>query len=201
MKIVNFGCGPSPAVGVENIDGSLTVLLARVPLPAAVFGSRKDFVVAVRKCKVRFGLGRSINFRSCSLDGFYSSHALEHMSREQSVTLLSRVRLWLKPSGVLRVALPDLRRFTGSYAAGECDADEFIRDIGLAIDGLPWWSLAFGRACHRWMYDASSFSRLLTDLGYRQVRECAYSESKVPELARLDLPVRKSESFYVEAEP
>jgi hypothetical protein len=201
LKIVNFGCGPSPAFGVDNVDGSPTVLLARLPLPAAVFGSRRDFIEAIRKYKVRFGLDGNIKFPGCSLDGFYTSHALEHMPRERCLALLSRIRFWLKPCGVLRVALPDLKQFAHSYASGECDADGFVRKAGLAVDGLPWWSIAFGHAYHRWMYDASSFSRLLCDLEYREVRQYSYREGKITELARLDLPMRKNESFYVEAEP
>jgi len=57
---MNFGCGPSPFPGMLNIDGSPTVLLARLPLPAGAFGSRREFVNAVRKHRIRFGLGRSI---------------------------------------------------------------------------------------------------------------------------------------------
>jgi hypothetical protein len=200
-KIVNFGCGPSPSAGVLNIDGSPTVLLARLPLPAVAFGSRKEFIAAVRQHGVRYGLGRTIAFADRSLDGFYTSHTLEHMSRGQCVSLLSKVRCWLKPSGILRVVLPDLRRFNTQYAEGEFDADKFIQSMHLAIDGMPWWKMIFGHAYHRWMYDASTFSKLLSELGYSNVRQCVYGEGKVPGLVRLDLPERRSESFYIEAEP
>jgi hypothetical protein len=201
LKIVNFGCGPSPAGGVDNVDGSPIVLLAHLPLPAAAFGSRRDFVAAIRAHGIRFGLGASLSFPEHSLDGFYAPHALEHMARTQCVSLLSRVRRWLRPAGVLRVALPDLRRFMAAYATGESDADVFVSRLGLAIDGRRWWSVAFGHSYHRWMYDVASLCRLLAELGYGPVRECAYGEGRVPEVARLDLPERRAESFYVEAQP
>ena len=201
IKIVNFGCGPSPSAGVLNIDGSPTVLLARLPLPAATFGSRCEFVASVRRYNIKFGLGRRIKFAGESLDGFYTSHTLEHMPRSQCVSLLSKVRDWLKPSGMLRVVLPDLRRFNTQYAEGEFDADQFVRSIHLAIDGIPWWKVALGHAYHRWMYDASSFSKLLSELGYSNIRQCVYGQGKVPALVRLDLPERRSESCYIEAEP
>lgn len=200
VKIVNFGCGPLPVAGAENIDGSPTVLLARLPLPTAVFRSRKAFVAAVRKYNVRFGIARTISFPNGSLDGFYTSHTLEHLARPECVSLLSRAKRWLKPSGVLRVALPDLRRFATSYAAGEHDADEFVRSLGLAVNGSSWWSIAFGHSYHRWMYDARSLCHLLSQIGYQKIRECAFREGAIPELAQLDLPERKSESFYMEAE-
>lgn len=201
LRIVNFGCGPDPADDAENVDGSLTVLLARLPLPAASYGARREFVSAVRAYGVRFALGARLDFPEQSLDGFYASHVLEHMAREQCVSLLSRVRRWLRPGGILRVALPDLRRLASAYVAGETDADGFVRGLGLAIDGRGWWSVAFGHSYHRWMYDVASFSRLLTGIGFSQVLHCECGRSGVPELARLDLPARAAESFYVEAEP
>ncbi len=41
LRIINFGCGPSPAPGIRNIDGSPTVLPAHLPLPTT-FGSRSS---------------------------------------------------------------------------------------------------------------------------------------------------------------
>ncbi len=48
MTIVNFGCGADPSPGCVNVDGSLTVLLARLPIPASLFGARARFVAAIR---------------------------------------------------------------------------------------------------------------------------------------------------------
>jgi hypothetical protein len=201
LNIVNFGCGPYPISGVQNIDGSLTVLLARLPLPIRYFGRRKHFVEAVRNHGIRFGLGRRIWFPDSSLDGFYTSHTLEHMPRHDCRLLLTRVRDWLKPSGVLRVVLPDLRRFAATYNGGGWDADTFVTALSMAGDSFRWWNVMLGHSHHRWMYDAASFRKLLLDLGYREVRERKYRESENPELARLDLDEHSDESFYAEAKP
>jgi hypothetical protein len=183
-----------------NIDGSPTVLPAVAPSYRCLWFP-KEFVAAVRQHEVRYGLGRTIAFAYRSLDGFYTSHTLKRVARGQCVCLLSKVRRWLKPSGVLRVSLPDLRRFSALYAEGEFDADKFIQSLHLAIDELPWWKMILGHACHRWMSDALSFSKLLSQLGYINVRQRAYGEGKVPAVTQLDLPERRSESFYIEAEP
>ncbi len=97
--------------------------------------------------------------------GFYTSHTLEHMAHGQFVCLLSKVRGWLKPSGILRVALPDLRRFNAIYAEGEFDAEKFIQSLHLAIDGLPWRKMFLGHAYRRWMYDASRVLQALVRVG------------------------------------
>ena len=200
--IVNFGCGANPAPDdgeCINIDGSLTVLLARLPIPSAIFGSRAGFVRMLRSTKVRYGTARHLRLKASSLDGFYASHVLEHLPRKDCEDLLSRVLKWLKPTGVLRVVLPDLHRSAEAYVEGTMDAAQFVAATRLARDRMTWWDAALGHSQHRWMYDAASFSKLLTDIGFRRVMECKMGESRMPEMGRLDIPSRQSESFYIEA--
>jgi hypothetical protein len=200
--IVNFGCGANPAPASSdciNIDGSLTVLLARLPLPASAFASRADFVRLLRANRVRYATARRLRLPQSSLEGFYASHVLEHLSRRDCEDLLRRVHGWLKPAGVLRVVLPDLKRAARSYVEGKADASDFVEGIHLAQDGLPWWQSALGHAQHRWMYDAASFSRLLATFGYGEIQECEMHQGRLPALRSLDIPSRQAESFYVEA--
>lgn len=199
--IVNFGCGDSAVDGYVNVDGSPTVLMARIPLPAGVFGSRAAFVRAVRSRKVRYATSRRLTFPNRTLDGFYASHVLEHLARGQCEALLRRCHRWLKPKGVLRVVLPDLKRLAQAYVSGERSANQFISDTRMSVERLGWFGLLFGNSHHRWMYDAEGFMRLLRHLGYRNVEEIGFRRSRMPELASLDIPRRKEESFYVEAQP
>ena len=201
--IVNFGCGANPAPsdsGYLNLDGSPTVLLARLPLPASAFGSRASFVRTLRANRIRYATARHLRLPDDSLDGFYASHVMEHLSRSDCEDLLLRVHHWLKPSGILRIALPDLRRFAKSYVDGNIDAFRFVANTHLAEDGLRWWESLFGHTQHRWMYDAQSFSELLNRLGYHQIRECEMNAGRLPALASLDIPSRQAESFYMEAQ-
>jgi len=200
--IVNFGCGANPASGDSgyvNIDGSLTVRLARLPLPATVFGSRADFVRVIRANRIQYGTARHLKFPNDSLDGFYASHVLEHLSKADCEDLLFRLRHWLKPSGILRVVLPDLKRAAKSYVAGEIDASRFVAGTYLAADTLLWWEILFGHSRHRWMYDAASLTQLLQKLNFRQIHECKMHQGLLPALSCLDIPSRESESFYIEA--
>jgi hypothetical protein len=200
--IVNFGCGANPAPstsGYINIDGSLTVLLARLPLPSSAFRSRADFIRVLRANHIRYGTASHLRFPECSLDGFYASHVLEHLSKHDCENLLFRVHKWLKPSGVLRVALPDLRRFARAYLEGATDASQFVAATNFAPDGRSWWEMLFGHSQHRWMYDAASFSRLLADLGFREIKEYEMNQGRLPALSCLDIPSRQAESFYIEA--
>lgn len=198
--IVNFGCGPYPPAGYVNVDGSPTVLAARFPLPASFFGQRARLVSSLRRSEVRFGTARVVKFSQSSLDGFYASHVLEHMSRRESINLLRRAHAWLKHEGVIRLVFPDLRLLVRRYLDGAMDADEFVQATGLALDDRAWWKLPLRRSFHRWMYDSDSAIRLLISLDYRSVRVCAYGQSLLAEFAALDRETdRKTESFYVEA--
>lgn len=199
---MNFGCGANPASsasGYVNIDGSLTVLLARLPVPAAAFGTRADFIRVIRANHIRYGTASGLKLPAESLDGFYASHVLEHLPTPACERLLLRVRDWLKPTGGLRVVLPDLKRFAASYVRGTIDASKFVADTHLTVDGQCWWEVLFGHSQHRWMYDAESFSRVLTKLGFRDVTECQFGQGRWPELSCLDIESRQHESFYIEA--
>jgi len=200
--IVNFGCGASPGPSGSdyvNVDGSLTILLAKLPLPAAVFGSRADFVRVIRASRIQYGTARHIHFAENSIDGFYASHVLEHLSKRDCEELLSRVLLWLKPSGVLRIVLPDLKRAATAYASGKSDASQFVSSTYLAADGKRAWEILFGHSMHRWMYDAESFSALLATLGFRETKVCSLHQGRLEALSALDVPSREAESFYIEA--
>jgi predicted SAM-dependent methyltransferase len=200
--IVNFGCGSNPAppdAGYVNVDGSLTILLAKLPVPAAAFGQRADFVRVIRANRIHYGTARSLKLPESSLDGFYASHVLEHLSTHDCEGLLLRALGWLKPSGVLRVVLPDLKRFAASYIAGTTDAHRFVANTNLAVDGQRWWETLLGHSQHRWMYDANSFSGMLVKLGFRNVKEFGFGQGQLTTLNCLDIPSRESESFYMEA--
>lgn len=199
MLIANFGCGADPGANCINIDGSLTVILAKVPVPAKLFGSRVRFVTAVREYKIKFGTARWLRFADSSLDAFYTSHTLEHLPRANCETLLARVRVWLKPGGILRVVLPDLKQIAVAYLSGEVNADAFVLNTLLARPQSLRLRLSLGHAQHRWMYDADNFTALLERLKYREIQSSAFGSSRLAELAALDVAGRRDGSFYVEA--
>lgn len=198
LRVVNFGCGDSATPGCLNIDGSLTVLLARLPVPARLFGPRQDFVRAIRSKGIKWCTARRLKLKAESIDGFYASHVLEHLSRRDAASLLTRVLLWLRPGGVLRLVLPDLRQAAGLYIKGDLKTDEFVERTGLAIDSRPWWSVIFGHSCHRWMYDSERIVEMLAQIGYLNIEICSFGVSRLAPLGALDIQARRQESLYVE---
>lgn len=99
MKKLNFGCGDRIAEGWINID----------------FNAHDSRVRRVNLLK---------GFPYCDnhFDVVYSSHVLEHFTREQALFLLGESRRVLKPNGTLRIVVPSLE--------GTCR--EYLRILGLA---------------------------------------------------------------------
>lgn len=98
---LNFGCGDRIADGWTNID--LNACDARV-----------------RHCNLLKGFP----YPDRHFDAVYSSHVLEHFTREQALFLLREAHRVLKTTGVLRIVVPDL--------AGTCK--EYLRVIALPDD-------------------------------------------------------------------
>jgi Methyltransferase domain len=199
MLIVNFGCGSAAGQDCLNLDGSPTVLLAKLPIPTKFFGPRAAFVAAVRDYDIGFRTARRLHFAAQSLDGFYTSHTLEHLDRADCENLLARVKNWLKPGGFLRAVLPDFKSLACAYVSGAINADEFISKSCLRGRKPRHSPFVLGYGEHRWMYDYDSFAALLKSLGYQEVRRSSFANSALPQLAALDLEARKEGSFYVEA--
>lgn len=92
MYKLNFGCGDRIADGWINID----------------FHSDN---AAIRRVNLLTGFPFPDNYFSA----VYSSHVLEHFTPEQALSLLSEAYRVLKPGGILRIVVPDLREVCQEY--------------------------------------------------------------------------------------
>src|SRR5271169_1825776 len=92
MKLLNLGCGASYHPSWVNID----------------FVSTGPGVMA-------HNLLSGIPFQDNSFDAVYHSHVLEHFSREQARDFIAHCHRVLKPSGILRIAVPDLEGIVKCY--------------------------------------------------------------------------------------
>jgi predicted SAM-dependent methyltransferase len=200
---VNLGCGPSPTPGWVNIDNSLTVRLARIPAISALIG-RKSFVEAVRRSQVRYGTALHTGLPAGSADVIYSSHMLEHLDRHEARRFLAEARRLLRPGGILRLAVPDLRMIAERYAR-DGDADRFMTALGIELDkpaGLVArlrFAFLTGFRHHHWMYDAASLERLLASEGFGGIVRLEPGETTITDPGALDLREREDESLYLEA--
>lgn len=112
-KCLNLGCGDRFDPGWTNVDlvpchPSILAHDVRQPLP----------------------------FADSSFDVVYHSHVLEHLRRDSAPTFLRSCRRVLRPSGVIRVVVPDLENIVREY----------LRALEGALGGNPLMD-----AQHQWM--------------------------------------------------
>jgi predicted SAM-dependent methyltransferase len=92
VKLVNLGCGDCFHPDWVNIDVN--------PSTSEV---------------IRHDLLRGLPFENASVDGVYSSHLLEHLSKSQAEGLVKEIYRALKPGGIARIVVPDLEGVARSY--------------------------------------------------------------------------------------
>ena len=151
-------------------------------------------------------------FADGTFDWIYSEHFIEHVKPLEGIRWLREMRRLLAEGGTLRVTTPDLAR----YAEGYCDPQETFfdahrrrlearnREFG-GPDRLPKrraWMLnqIFQLWDHAWIYDLEELQHAARRAGFpaESLREVAFREGAIPELAALDQEWRSDETLYVE---
>lgn len=212
MIRVNVGCGQTPTEGWQNFDNSMSIRLAKVPLLVSLLAklrllkrSQLEFIEFIRGNAIEYADGaEKLPFATGSVDVVYSSHMLEHLDREEARGFLREARRVLKPGGIIRLAVPDLRGQVQGYLESN-DADAFIAGTHLTQERPRTLAkrlriLFVGTRHHQWMYDGASLSRLLISEGFENASVVPAGASRIPDPGNLDLSERKDESVYVEAE-
>jgi predicted SAM-dependent methyltransferase len=196
---VNLGSGICPAPGWINLDSAWYSLGARWPrfllrvlYRASSMRSQmtlNDYVTKLRANQYVFhNLEHSLPFNNLTVDFVYSSHTLEHLVTQSAQRVCREVLRVLKPGGVFRVCVPDLRIALDEYASGNRE-HALIMLFGTESPNY------YGS--HKWMYDADTLTRMLIDAGFRDVTLRTYREGDTPDLEYLDN--REGETLRLEA--
>ena len=207
---INIGCGKTPTEGWINFDNSPSIMLAN-SLPkyffAKIFGFlNKEQIENInwnKKNKIFFAdAKKKIPLPNDSAECIYTSHMIEHLSREESISFLNEAFRVLEPGGILRISVPDLKLAVNSYIQTQ-DADNFMEKILLAPPPINTIkekiSLFFtGYRQHQWMYDEKSLSKLIKKVGFRKILICKAGETNILNPHNLNLYERSDESVYVE---
>jgi predicted SAM-dependent methyltransferase len=133
---------------------------------------------------------RRLAVSDSSADGVFCSHTLEHLSSQDVDRALQEALRILKPGGVFRIVVPDLRWRAEAYlrqaaAKDERAADQFLSStmLGEKRRARTLAAIArtmFGNSAHRWMFDFASLARRLTSIGFVDVRRCEFGDAAQP---------------------
>jgi hypothetical protein len=208
MLRLNVGCGTTPTPGWVNFDNSLAVRVGSTPGLARFAGLLPEPSAALARCARDLGLrwanaAKHIPVGDGCADVLYSSHMLEHLPRPSALVFLREAFRVLAPHGILRLAVPDLRRLTDAYVA-DGDADAYLERLLLSADTPVRFRdrlrlLVVGVRGHAWMFDAASVAKLVGSAGFIEVTVLPPGETRIRDPGALNLHERAEESVYVEA--
>lgn len=211
MARVNIGCGSSPTPGWLNFDNSPSVLFGHLPesLTAmlermGVIGPENARLIEVaREEGVKRVSATSIPLPNASAEVIYSSHMLEHLDRHTARLFLAECHRVLRPGGWLRLVVPDIAMYVNEYAA-DGDANRLVMSLRLAQERTTGFKrlaeIVVGFRGHRWMYDATSLSLLVSEFGFTAANVLDPGETRIPDPGHLNLREREDESIYLEAQ-
>lgn len=176
IKKLHIGCGPIYFDGWINMD-----------------------ISSVHKTDV-CGDVLQTHFDDESFDAIYGCHFFEHLKYPvDAVECLNRFYRWLKPGGILRLAVPDLELAVRAYVnSGDLKflyANDFkaYYNKDTAGERLNFFVKAFE---HQHCYDYTTMGWILQDAGFKKVSKKEANESSIPGFSH-DRFI--SESLYVEA--
>lgn len=200
MKL-NLGCGSQVVDGWVNVDYALGARLSKLPVYRSV--NRK---VGLTKLDwddriVIHDLTKHFPWPDSSVDAIYTSHTLEHFSREDGRRFLEECYRVLRRGGILRVVVPDLQLVVAKYIRGEVRADDFVSQLGVLTRnnrGSMKNRLApLFQFPHKCMYDTPRLLEILDEIGFTTLSRAAF-ESDIDDIRRLEVEGRAASAAIVE---
>ena len=210
MKI-NIGCGMSPTKNWKNYDYSTSIKLSKYPILSRVLfklnlvnEEQNNYINYSSENKIELlDATKKFPFKDSSIDVIYSSHMMEHLHRDDAINFIKECYRVLRPKGILRLVMPDLRININSYLNSN-DADKFIEDLLIqppktkSITDLAKLYFSGGFREHQWMYDEKSLIKLLLSCSFKYVIALPPGKTNIPDHDDLDLYEREDESVYIE---
>ena len=209
---INVGCGMTPTEGWVNLDNSFSLSLAKLKTCilkllndiGVIEKSQYDYMLFSKEQNiVKADATKRLPFGDETVEVLYSSHMLEHLDRGQARAFLQEAFRVLKPGGIIRIAVPDIKAKIDLYLKTG-DADELIESMHTCVN-KPESLLqrikyaVIGPRHHHWMYDARSACRLLLSNGFEGAVALAPYKTTISDPGPLNLAERLEESLFVEA--
>jgi SAM-dependent methyltransferase len=201
MLKLNLGCGPQVVDGWVNVDYALGARLATIPVLSTALRRTKMFRVDWDPKIHIHDLTKPLPWKDGSVDACYTSHTVEHMSREQGASLVREAFRVLKPGGVLRVIVPDLVPIVDRYRNGQVAADHVVEQLGVLYgtdkQGLRRVLAPLIEFPHKCMYDTAAMVRLLSSVGFVADARPAF-DSEIDDIRAIEIEDRTVEAVIVE---
>jgi predicted SAM-dependent methyltransferase len=191
-KYIQYGCGFSAPDSWTNYDASPTLRFERLPIIGKIYTRNSQRFPA----NVKFGdIVKGLPVQPNSCDGVYCSHVLEHLAYNDFLKAIKNTYLILKPGGLFRGVVPDLKAAALNYIEdfdnNDAPANIFMQSTMLGIEerGTNIFNIAkgmFGNSKHLWMWDYKSLQSELKKIGFVNIRPCKLGDSTDPNFSLVE---------------
>lgn len=200
MKL-NLGCGTQLPDGWVNVDYALGARLAKLPLFRQLNKRLSLFNLDWDEKIYLHDLTKTFPWADSSVDVIYSSHTLEHFSRDDGRRFLAECHRVLRKDGIIRILVPDLRHSVTGYIDGQIPADDFVETLGVLFLGsnskLKTKLSPFIQFPHKCMYDSPRLVEILDDIGFESTARAPF-QSNIKEIQGVELESRTEHAVIVE---
>ena len=201
-KGLNLGCGFENTPGWIGIDGGVAhVIVRKLPkfmvkllLKKFSMSSKYSFREYYSKLKsmkiIHYNLLYGIPFADNTVPNIFTSHFVEHFSRDEGEFLLRESYRALRPNGIIRIVVPSLdeevqkmKEAITDYYSGEIEKiQEFVttQKRGYTSHFQHYFHH------HRRMYNFPELESVLSRVGFREIKEREYKKGNIPDVEMLD---------------
>jgi ubiquinone/menaquinone biosynthesis C-methylase UbiE len=178
-RYIQYGCGFTAPSEWISYDASPTLRFERLPLFGKLYTRNKQRFPE----NVKFGdIVKGLPEKPDSCDAVYCSHVLEHLTYNDFLTALKQTYLILKPGGVFRAVVPDLKtavlKYVEDFEILESPATALMKDTLLGVDKVPsTLQRLYGNSKHLWMWDYKSLEYELKKAGFKNIRPAKFGDS------------------------
>lgn len=199
-KYVQYGSGTKSIPGWISFDASPTLLIQRLPIIGRLLRKRLNCIFDE---EIKYGdIVKGLPIADESVDVVFCSHILEHLALEDFFKALRNTFRILKPGGIFRVVVPNLRLDIEEYWATYTSKDgynasfNFLKNSCIGQEKRPkdlksLISEIVGNSRHRWMWDEKSLEKALSSEGFVDVKPFKRGEMGKPPDKKIILPEKE----------
>ncbi|QIR40337.1 methyltransferase domain-containing protein [Tolypothrix sp. PCC 7910] len=202
MLKLNLGSGSHTPSGWVNVDYAMGAWITKIPVVSHINKNLKILNLDWPSNIFLYDLRKKFPWTDNSVDVVYSSHTLEHLSKTEGQNFLRECYRVLKPHGVIRIIVPDLKAIINKYLQGQIAADQLLDALYVGYespeDNILKKKLApFIRFPHKCMYDTPTLLKVMSEIGFEVTSKQAF-ESEINDLSQIEDYSRTIEAVIVE---
>ncbi len=145
-------------------------------------------------------------FADGSVDVIFTSHTLEHIPPQSLMFVLEEFARVLRPGGLLRIGVPDIRLATKAYINNDrtfferSEVTPFDPDAPIGGLLMSWfYSTSKVGNGHVHCFDEQYLCYWLAKAGFEGMRRCSFRSSSLDELRSPDFDRHPNDTLFIEA--